>query len=77
MKGELGTEKVFLSGDFNAYTREDPMQRLYDNGYTDIGSDQSPDEHTYLYDGHGRVARPRARQRGSPARRSPVRTCGT
>ena len=51
MKGELGTEKVFLSGDFNAYTREDPMQRLYDHGYTDIGSDQSPDEHTYLFEG--------------------------
>ena len=51
MKDELGTEKVFLSGDFNAYTREDPMRRLYDNGYTDIGSDQSPDEHTYLFDG--------------------------
>ncbi len=51
MKGELGSEKVFLSGDFNAYTREDPMQRLYDHGYTDIGSDQSPDEHTYLFEG--------------------------
>ncbi len=51
MKGELGTEKVFLSGDFNAYTREDPMQRFYDRGYTDIGSDQAPDEHTYLFDG--------------------------
>ena len=51
MKGELGTEKVFLSGDFNAYTREDPMQRFHDHGYIDIGSDQSPDEHTYLYEG--------------------------
>jgi hypothetical protein len=51
MKGELGTDKIFLSGDFNAYTREDPMKRLYDHGYTDIGSDQSPEEHTYLFDG--------------------------
>ena len=27
------------------------MRPLYDAGYTDIGSDQSPDEHTYLFDG--------------------------
>ncbi len=43
--------KVFLSGDFNAYTREDPLQKLYDAGYTDIGSNSSPEEHTYLFDG--------------------------
>ncbi|MCW2760202.1 MAG: Endonuclease/exonuclease/phosphatase [Marmoricola sp.] len=54
MQTKLGTDKVFLSGDFNAYTREDPMQRLYDAGYTDLGSDASfgsPAEHTYLFDG--------------------------
>ena len=51
MKEQLGTDKVFLSGDFNAYTREDPLQKLYDAGYTDIGSDSSPEEHTYLFDG--------------------------
>ncbi len=33
-----GTEQVFLTGDFNSYTKEDPMQVLYDAGYTDIGS---------------------------------------
>ena len=42
MKSHLGTDKVFLSGDFNAYTREDPLQKLYDAGYTDIGSDSRP-----------------------------------
>jgi hypothetical protein len=51
MKAALGTGKVFLSGDFNAYTREDPMQVLYDAGYTDIGAEASPDEFTYLYGG--------------------------
>ena len=51
MKQQAGTDKVFLSGDFNSYTREDPLQRLYDAGYTDIGSHESPDEHTYLFDG--------------------------
>ncbi len=29
------TDKVFLIGDFNAYAKEDPMQVLYDAGYTD------------------------------------------
>ena len=51
MKQQAGTDKVFLSGDFNSYTREDPLQKLYDAGYTDIGSHESPDEHTYLFDG--------------------------
>ena len=51
MKQQAGTDKVFLSGDFNSYTREDPLQRLYDAGFTDIGSHFSPEEHTYLFDG--------------------------
>jgi 5'-nucleotidase len=51
MKQDLGTDRVFLSGDFNSYTREDPLQKLYDAGYTDIGAKSSPDEHTYLFDG--------------------------
>jgi 5'-nucleotidase len=45
-----GTDKVFLDGDFNAYTREDPMEILYDAGYTDIGSTLA-DESTYLFGG--------------------------
>jgi 5'-nucleotidase len=45
-----GTDKVFLDGDFNAYTREDPMEILYDAGYTDIGSTVA-DESTYLFGG--------------------------
>ncbi len=27
---------MFLAGDFNAYTLEDPMQVLYDDGYTNL-----------------------------------------
>ena len=34
----LGTTKVFLVGDFNAYTHEDPIEVLYAAGYTDLGS---------------------------------------
>jgi predicted extracellular nuclease len=51
VKDELGSGKVFLSGDFNAYTQEDPIRVLEDAGYTDIGSTESPGEHTYLFGG--------------------------
>ncbi|NUS50487.1 MAG: ExeM/NucH family extracellular endonuclease [Nocardioidaceae bacterium] len=51
LKAGTGTEKVFLTGDFNSYTREDPMQYLYDAGYTDIGEAKAPGEYTYLFDG--------------------------
>lgn len=50
LKVGTNTERVFLTGDFNAYTREDPMQVFYDAGYTDIGSTLS-DEYTYVFDG--------------------------
>ena len=45
-----GTPSVFLMGDFNAYTEEDPMQVFYDAGYVDLASAQT-DESTYVYDG--------------------------
>ncbi len=44
------TDKVLLSGDFNSYTREDPMQELYDAGYTAVVSDTAG-EATYSFDG--------------------------
>ena len=45
-----GTQRVFLTGDFNSYTQEDPMQVLYEAGYTDIGAART-DESTYLFGG--------------------------
>ena len=45
------TDTVFLTGDFNSYTQEDPMQVLYAAGYTDIGHDQAPEEYTYQFGG--------------------------
>ena len=54
VKADAGTDRLFLSGDFNAYTHEDPLQVLYAAGYTDIGSDPevgAPEEHTYLFGG--------------------------
>jgi 5'-nucleotidase len=50
-KTHFGTDRVFLSGDFNAYTEEDPIAVLRGAGFTDIGSHESPGEHTYLFDG--------------------------
>jgi predicted extracellular nuclease len=45
----LGTNRIFLVGDFNSYTHEDPMQVLYGDGYTDLGSTLDPSEQTYSF----------------------------
>ncbi|MDT3442954.1 MULTISPECIES: ExeM/NucH family extracellular endonuclease [unclassified Pseudofrankia] len=45
----LGTNRIFLAGDFNAYTHEDPMETLYAAGYTDLGSTFDPTEHSYSF----------------------------
>lgn len=46
----MGTDRVFILGDLNSYTHEDPMQVFYEAGYTEVG------EHfgaapTYLFGG--------------------------
>ncbi len=46
----LGTDKVFLTGDFNAYAAEDPIVTLEQAGYTDL-ADELTDEETYQFDG--------------------------
>ncbi len=43
--------RVFLAGDFNAYSEEDPIQVLNDAGYTNLESSSDPDEETYNFDG--------------------------
>jgi hypothetical protein len=45
-----GTKKVFLVGDFNSYTQEDPMQVLYQNGYVNQPSDD-PRDTSYEFGG--------------------------
>jgi 5'-nucleotidase len=47
----IGTDRIFLVGDFNAYTHEDPIETLYAAGYTDLGSRFDPAEQTYSFDG--------------------------
>jgi chitodextrinase len=45
----LGTNRIFLVGDFNSYTHEDPLEELYADGYTDLGSTLDPAEWTYSF----------------------------
>lgn len=47
----LRTNRIFLLGDFNAYTHEDPIEKLYAAGYTDLAGAFDVDEHTYMYNG--------------------------
>ncbi|NNV10260.1 endonuclease/exonuclease/phosphatase, partial [Geobacillus sp. MMMUD3] len=35
------SDYVYLLGDFNSYTQEDPMQVLYEAGYKDVGSEMT------------------------------------
>ena len=46
-----GITRVFLAGDFNAYTQEDPIQILNAAGYTNLESTSDPNEESYNFDG--------------------------
>lgn len=47
---ERGLEQVFLTGDFNSYSQEDPMVLLKTLGWTNLPSDE-PAEWSYSFDG--------------------------
>lgn len=47
---DRGIEAVFLTGDFNSYSMEDPMQSLDDGGYANLASD-TEGEYSYNFDG--------------------------
>lgn len=49
-KKAMGTNRVFILGDLNSYTKEDPMQVFYDDGYTNVGEHFSAAP-TYLFGG--------------------------
>ena len=51
VKTDSGTDKVLLLGDFNAYTQEDPLQALYDKGYTDVHSTHAAGKSSYVFGG--------------------------
>ena len=45
----VGTDKVFLMGDFNAYAKEDPLNVLTGAGYSNL--EAGTGKHSYLYGG--------------------------
>jgi predicted extracellular nuclease len=47
----LGTDKVFFTGDFNAYSKEDPIQVIEAAGYTELNGALNGGEATYAFDG--------------------------
>ncbi|WP_151526261.1 ExeM/NucH family extracellular endonuclease [Serinicoccus kebangsaanensis] len=47
----FGDEAVFLMGDFNAYSREDPVRLIEDEGYTNLARSFEPDSATYQFSG--------------------------
>ena len=49
-QADRGIGRTFLTGDFNSYSMEDPIQVLEAAGYTNLQSD-TPDEWTYSFDG--------------------------
>ena len=51
---------MFLVGDFNAYSHEDPIEVLDRRGLLELDSTTDPNEETYNFDGQIGLARPRA-----------------
>ncbi|KJL36833.1 MAG: multifunctional nuclease/2',3'-cyclic-nucleotide 2'-phosphodiesterase/5'-nucleotidase/3'-nucleotidase [Microbacterium sp.] len=47
LKTSVGTDKVFLLGDFNSYSQEDPIKVITDAGYIQQGAE----EYTYSFSG--------------------------
>lgn len=50
LKSLTNVKKVYLDGDFNSYTFEDPMRVLYDAGYLSLGEEFDAEE-SYLFRG--------------------------
>lgn len=46
-----GDPDVLLTGDFNSYRFEDPLDVVRDAGYTELGETLAPDEYSYVFDG--------------------------
>ena len=57
-----GTDKVFLTGDFNAYSMEDPVQAIEAAGSRVAGVDRRPGRGELQLRRHVGLARPRLRQ---------------
>ncbi|WP_254654415.1 ExeM/NucH family extracellular endonuclease [Clavibacter tessellarius] len=51
LQASSGSDLVYLLGDFNAYSEEDPIQVLRDAGFVDLVPAKAPGERTYSFDG--------------------------
>lgn len=51
LKGRTGVRKVYLDGDFNSYSYEDPIQVLRKAGYVSLEERFVPQKSTYLFGG--------------------------
>lgn len=51
LQASSGSDLVYLLGDFNAYSEEDPIQVLRDAGFVDLVAAKAPGERTYSFDG--------------------------
>jgi predicted extracellular nuclease len=51
LQASSGSDLLYLLGDFNAYSQEDPIQVLRDAGFVDLVADRAPGQHTYSFDG--------------------------
>ncbi|MET0931172.1 MAG: ExeM/NucH family extracellular endonuclease [Aeromicrobium sp.] len=45
-----GTNSIFLTGDFNAYNKEDPVRIIEEAGYVNVAAEKT-DKETYQFDG--------------------------
>lgn len=48
---EYGAKAIVMAGDYNSYTMEDPLDVLYQAGYTDVGSTFDPTSYSYSFSG--------------------------
>ncbi|WP_448616128.1 ExeM/NucH family extracellular endonuclease [Modestobacter sp. URMC 112] len=51
LREQTGDPDVLLMGDFNAYTREDPIEALRTAGFTDLGPVFDEGGYSYVFDG--------------------------
>lgn len=50
LRAETEDDDVVALGDLNAYTQEDPVEKLRETGLTDLGETFDPGRYSYVYD---------------------------
>jgi predicted extracellular nuclease len=50
LRTSTGDPDVLLLGDFNAYSQEDPVERLRSAGFVDLGEQLDPGRYSYVFD---------------------------